>query len=727
VTAEALMPPTPGAAPRPGGTGRTWADLEAIPLTRLKGVGPARAKALASIGLESVADLLREYPRRYLDRRRIAPIRGLAPGDEATVVARVESARLVPARRGRARVEVVVADETGQLRLTFFNQPWRVRQLRSGEEVAVFGRVETFAGRRQMTNPVVDLLGTATGRIVPVYRASEQAGVHSWQVAAMVAESLRRAGRLADPLSASVRRRHGLRERTDALWAIHQPRDDADRVSGRRRLVFDELLALQLPLAVRRAELERRATGLAHPNAPRAALVTELVESLPFPLTGAQRRAIETIALDLARPVPMHRLLQGDVGSGKTLVALASALAVVDGGSQAALLVPTEVLAEQHHAVLGRLLDAVAVRRASEPTVSPARGPLARIGLLTARVTGRRRAELLADLAAGRVDVIVGTHALLSEGVDFRRLGLVVVDEQHRFGVAQRAALVAASAGRHPPHLLVMTATPIPRSAAMTVFGDLDLTVLDERPVGRAPVTTVHLTDEEAADAWTCVRREVAAGGRAYVVCPLVEGSTRIEARAASEERERLADGPLAGIPIGLVHGQLALEERTAAMEAFRSGATPVVVATTVVEVGVDVPEATVMVVRDADRFGLAQLHQLRGRVGRGRRPGWCYLLTGAVSPDAARRLAVLCRSTDGFVIAEEDLRLRGPGTIFGLRQRGRGELRLADLVHDGDLVQAARAVAAEIVAADPDLRRHRLLAAEAAWPEEDLSALPGG
>jgi ATP-dependent DNA helicase RecG len=559
-----------------------------------------------------------------------------------------------------------------------------------------------------MTNPVVDLVGDRTGRIVPVYPQSEKAGLTSWEIGDWVAEALRRARTFVDPLPAPWRRRLQLPDRDWALHQIHAPDSLADGQLARRRLAFDELLRLQVILVMRKRAVERGAVGIRHHTG--GELVGRFRKGLPFTLTAAQDRAIAEITTDMAGPHPMHRLLQGDVGSGKTVVAVAALLTAVESGHQGALMAPTEVLAEQHYAGISALLEGFSLP--SEHTLLADR-PL-RVALLTNRTPARQRAHLHAGLAEGTVDVLIGTHALLTEAVSFRSLGAVVIDEQHRFGVEQRAALREKGPGQVVPDVLVMTATPIPRTAAMTVYGDLDTTVLDELPPGRTPVTTHWARgplDETAA--WERMRAEVAAGRQAYVVCPLVEDSERVQARSAAEERDRLAVHELHDLRLGLLHGQLPARDKEVVMDDFRATRVDVLVATTVIEVGVDVPNATVIVIEDAARFGIAQLHQLRGRVGRGDQPSWCYLLGETPSPEAEERLAALERSADGFELAEVDLELRGEGTILGTRQKGASDLKLASLRRDKALVATARDVAFALVDADPALARLNDLADE--------------
>ena len=717
-----------------GQNGRRLAQLDDISVTTLLSVKPKKAEALAEWGVRSVLDLLTTYPRRYIDRTRTADVADLAVGDEAVVFAEVKSARSIRNPRGRGRVEVSVFDGTGDMTLVFFNQPWREGQLTVGSQVLVWGKLAEYRGKRQMAHPIVDLVArvesgaveSRMNQIIPVYPASAKAGLNSWEIATYVKEALDRAGPLADPLPVEWRRRFKLNGRTDAVRSIHRPERPADPWPARDRLVFDELLRLQLILVLRRRALERAARAIRHqvsPNelSPGGGLGTTLVErfvaGLPFELTGAQRAALTQIFGDMAGPLPMHRLLQGDVGSGKTVVAVGMMLAAVQGGHQGALMAPTEVLADQHYLGVRALADGLEV---IDPGRLGGNRPVS-VGLLTNKVPAKERARVVSELASGQMDIVIGTHALLTEDVRFASLGAVVVDEQHRFGVEQRAGLRAkgrieesGDGATVDPDLLVMTATPIPRTAAMVVFGDLDMTVVDEQPPGRAPITTVWARgDLEEAAAWARIRSEVAAGHRAYVVCPLVEESERVVARSAVEEHARLSAEVLAGLRVGLLHGQLPTAQKKEVMDAFRDGTLQVLVATTVIEVGIDVPEATVVVVEDADRFGIAQLHQLRGRVGRSSMPSWCYLLGGGGTEDGDARLGAVERTTDGFELAEVDLELRGEGTVLGERQTGSSGLRLTKLRRDKEWVERAREVAESIVAADPDLDDHPTLLEE--------------
>ena len=685
----------------------TFDELAQIDIARLKGVGEAKQRALHEYGISDVLELLMTYPRRWVDRTNQQRVADAALGEEVLLVVEVRGVEERQMRNRRKMVNVRVGDGTGTLRITFFNQPWRARQLTVGLVVAIHGKVEDYRGSLQMTNPVVDLIGDRTGRIVPIYPQSEKVRITTWELAALVDQALRRCESrgLADPLSIADQERLGLIGRFEALKSIHGPDSMADATAARRRLAFDELLRVQVELVRRKRELERTSQGIEHVVG--GELVERFVGALPFPLTAAQRRAIDEIATDMASPQPMHRLLQGDVGAGKTIVAVAALLNAVSGGHQGALMAPTEVLAEQHGSGVKALLDGLVVVDGDNLF---GERPL-RVELLTNRVTGQDRREVLAGLADGSVDIVIGTHALIQEGVEFGSLGAVVVDEQHRFGVEQRAALRAKSDGV-VPDLLVMTATPIPRTAAMTVYGDLEVSALDELPPGRTPIATHWAAGPlSEANVWASVRDEVETGRQAYVVCPLIEESENLEVASAEETFEQLAAGELSSVRVGLLHGRMSSAEKEVTMEAFRARELDVLVATTVIEVGVDVPNATVMVVLDADRFGIAQLHQLRGRVGRGEHASTCWLMT--TSEDANPRIEALVASTDGFELAEIDLELRGEGTLMSSAQKGRSDLRLASLRRDRELIEQARGVAFRIIDDDPELAQSNVLRSE--------------
>ena len=538
-------------------------ELEARPVTDLAGVGEGIARSLHGVGVTSVLDLISYYPRRYLDRTREATLGSLKVGEEGMVLVRVEKASTRRTRRGRTLVEVRVTDpdETESLNLVFFNQPWRQEQLSKGREAILFGKVDQYRGRLQMTNPLVDLVGDRTGRIVAVYPQSEAARLHSWDVDRLVAEALRRVMKIrgfADPVPVDVRNRYNLVGRSEAYHGIHRPSSMGEVAEARRRLVFDELLRIQLELVERKQAMECGSAGVAHDIS--GAIIGQFVERLDFDLTDAQRRVIAELLDDMARPAPMHRLLQGDVGSGKTVVAVAVLLTAVQGGHQGAFMAPTEVLADQHHLGVAELLNGMTVL---DPSTLLGSRPLL-VALLTSRTTAGERRRIIDGLAEGTVDVLIGTHALIQEGVEFASLGAVVIDEQHRFGVEQRAALREKNWDGTVPDVLVMTATPIPRTAAMTVYGDLDVSVLDELPPGRVPVASSWESDEFPV--WEAVREEVQAGRQAYVVCPLIEESEALEVRSAEEVFADLAGGELAGLSLGLLHGRVGRAEKEETM-----------------------------------------------------------------------------------------------------------------------------------------------------------------
>jgi ATP-dependent DNA helicase RecG len=694
--------------------GLTLRELAAHSVTELRSVGDANAARLEQMGITTVLDLLEHYPRRYHDRRHTEDIANLVVGEEATVYAEVKKVTARRTRQRRAIVEAEVFDGTSYLRLTFFNQPWRERQLVLGTEAAFFGRVEHYRGRRQMINPVVDILGKEgdeTGTLVPVYPASGKADVHTWQLRRFVKNALDRTQQrgLADPLEDAVRARHALVPRTNAYRGIHRPESNEEVQDARRRLTFDEFLRMQVGLVARKRAVERDQGGIAH--VVEGALVDRFLAMLPFALTKDQEHVVRDVARDMAAASPMHRLLQGEVGSGKTVVALVALLIAVQGGYQGAFMAPTEVLAEQHDLTMRRLLDGLVVPESGSLLGERPVG----IALLTNRTVAAERRRIAEGLAQGTIDVLVGTHALLYEGVEFARLGVVVIDEQHRFGVEQRDLLRGKASGAPEPDVLVMTATPIPRTAAMLIYGDLDRSELRELPAGRSTVTTeiVGPSALERVVVYDRVRDEVAAGRQVYVVCPLVEGSERTQAKAATEEFDRLGAEDLAGLRLGLLHGQLPSAEKESIMQAFRAGDLDVLVATTVIEVGIDVPNATVMVVEDADRFGLLQLHQLRGRIGRGEHPSWCYLLADPSTPEGHARLEAMRDSGDGFDLAERDLEIRGAGEVFGERQSGFSDLKLGRLPRDEAVVVEARAVAEQILDDDRDLAEHAQLREE--------------
>ncbi len=705
-------------------------------------VGGKSAKALdKAFGMQTVADLLTHYPRRYQRRGDLTDMDDLGEDEDVTVLAEIVSVTNRRMQRKRGSIlEAIITDGRARLSITFFNQHWRERELRAGRRGLFAGRVSTYRGRRQLAHPAYILLPdgrddddgvaeTFAGEIIPVYAATS--GVTSWDLAKAVDVALASIDTQADPIPEEVRTRHGLIDFDSALRAIHRPADDAALAAARARLTFDEAFILQVLLAQRRharAHTAARAHGTT--SGP---LLQAFDAQLPFALTASQERAAVEITADLSRPFPMHRLLQGDVGSGKTIVALRAMLAAVDEGHQAALLAPTEVLATQHHASITALL-----------------GPLAQAGLLggsdigtrVALLTGSQptaaRRQQLLDIVSGEAGIVVGTHALLQESVEFNDLALVVVDEQHRFGVAQRAALSQKAAVE--PHVLVMTATPIPRSVAMTVFGDLDITTLDELPAGRQSIAThvVHRpTQPQLLDRlWQRAREEIEQGHRVFVVAPRIDDEdTESSMASVLNVAEQLAQRDAAGLSIGVLHGRMPADEKNDIMRRFSDpNATDpieILVATTVIEVGIDVPIATMMVVLDADRFGISQLHQLRGRIGRGGLPGLCVLVTDQESgTPATARLEAVAATCDGFALANADLEIRREGDVLGNQQSGsRSSLRLLRVIQDADIIAAARTEARHIIDIDPTLQSHPALhdAVQALVDEEQADYLERG
>lgn len=674
----------------------------ATPIQFLKGIGPNLASLFQKLGVQTAGDLLHTYPRRYEDRTNLPPMNSLKPGQWATVKGRLLSLDSRPVSRGRVVVKGTLSDGRYAISLIWFNQPWVKRKLESyrGEMVA-FGQVKDGASYLEIHSPEYELLDDDSGidgfaRIVPVYGLTE--GLMQSQVRRAMSQVVPLSARLADPIPEKVRARYGLMPAAEALQQIHLPDSDDQRVAARRRLAFEEFLVLQLHLCQKREAVHAERglaipTGLNEDGSGAEALWAELAKMFPFEFTGAQRKSIREIWRDMERPYPMNRLLQGDVGSGKTAVAAAAMLAAVRAGYQAALMAPTEILAEQHAAGLSRAFEAAGIE----------------VTLLVGKQTAKQRAKALEEAAQGKARVAVGTHALIQSGVEFQNLGLIVIDEQHRFGVLQRAALREKGIA---PEVLVMTATPIPRTLTMTLYGDLDVSILDELPPGRRPIKTHWRRTVERNAVYEAVRAQVEQGKQAYIVCPLVEDSEKMQAQAATELYQRLSTQVFADLRVRLLHGQLPSKEKEEVMEAFRLGEVDILVATTVIEVGVDVGNACVMVIEDANRFGLSQLHQLRGRVGRSAEQSYCILVGDAKSDDAKKRMEVMVATTDGFVIAEKDLEIRGPGELAGTRQHGFNDLRLADLVKDRDLLEEARELAIKLIKYDPELAHsaHRQL-----------------
>lgn len=706
-------------------------------------LGDRTAKALEStFGYKTVGDLLHHYPRRYLVRGELSDIAALQEGDEVTILAEVFSAstRRFAARKGNM-LEVVVTDGTSKLSLTFFNQAWREKELKVGRQGLFAGKVGVFNGKRQLAHPDYELIADGNdvdaavesfaGKYLPMYPASGK--LPSWKIAQCIELCLGALDEIADPIPQEILDKHQYPSLQQALVQIHQPVDLESAEKSRERITFDEAFLLQLLLVSRREKM-RALDAIARP-VRQGGILTAFDASLPFQLTPGQVAVSQEIEGDLAQAHPMHRLLQGEVGSGKTVIALRAMLAVVDTGGQAALLAPTEVLAAQHLRTIEKLMGPL-----SHGGMIGAPEIATRVTLITGSQSAAERRDALALAASGEAGIVIGTHALLSQSVEFSDLGLIVVDEQHRFGVEQRDAL--KSKAKIPPHLLVMTATPIPRTVAMTVFGDLDVSTLRELPLGRAPITThVVNTLEKPAfleRAWERICEEVAQGHQAYVVASRISadvsedadidflmGTTSLELASVDELAPALATGPLKAVRVAPLHGRLPNDLKEATMTAFAAHEIDVLISTTVIEVGVDVPNATVMVIMDADRFGVSQLHQLRGRVGRGTSPGLCLLITTAIAQTPARiRLEAVAASTDGFELSRIDLEQRREGDVLGAAQSGsRSHLRLLRVLRDEDLILTARADAQVLLERDPALAESPQLAAEFAKVEADTSS----
>ena len=665
----------------------------------LPGIGPARAKRLEKLGITTARDLLLWYPRNYEDRRQSSSI-SQAPEDTPVCVKAMVATppRLSRIRKGLELVKVNAVDDESAMELTFFNQSYLLTALVPGEVYIFFGRVERKGSRFQMTNPVFEPERNRrfTQCIMPVYPLT--AGISNNLLAGAVRRVLEDcAQQLEDPLPAALQQQYQLSRTGYAVETVHFPPSWEELEVARRRLIFEELFFLFLGMAMLKGSGQRQAGPKCAPHD-----LTDYTAALPFSLTGAQRRAIEQCFADLCSGSAMNRLIQGDVGSGKTVVGAACAWLMAKSGYQSALMAPTELLAEQHFRTLSPLLARCGQR----------------VSLLTGSMKVREKREVYAALEAGEIDLIVGTHALLSEGVRFHALGLVITDEQHRFGVAQRSALAAKGEDALRPHVLVMSATPIPRTLALMIYGDLDVSVMDERPPGRQEIQTFLIGEDKRQRLYGFVRKQVQQGHQVYIVCPAVEQNEEsalpgaMDLKAVTAYARELEEQVFPDLRLGLVHGKLKSSVKDAAMSAFARGELDVLVATTVIEVGMDVPNATLMVIENAERFGLSQLHQLRGRVGRGSSQSYCVLISSHANPDTRQRLKALCATNDGFALAEEDLRLRGPGDLFGNRQHGLPPLKMADLAKDTRVLYEARDAAQTLLQQDPELRRpeHRLL-----------------
>lgn len=665
--------------------GDTVASLD-TDVRYIKGIGEARAKALNKLGIYTLRDLVMAFPRAYDDRSVVKSISELIPGESACVIAAVASQpRLSHIKKGLDIVKLRAVDGRGSMNVTFFNQSYVRDSLHVGESYAFYGRVGGLIGAPEMTNPVFEpeaSFGKSTGRIMPIYRLTS--GISQNMMAKATAAGLSACGDvMPDPLPKSVQMGRNLAQSRFSYENIHFPKSFEDLELARRRLIFEELFVLSCALDSLREKRVKKA-GFSMKGAE----LSEFYSALPFKPTDAQRRAIKEAVSDMSRDVPMSRLVQGDVGSGKTAVAMACCWYAAKSGYQSAFMAPTEILAEQHYRTLCDILEPFGIR----------------VALLTGGMTAKGKRETNERIKNGEVDVVVGTHALISGSVEFSRLGLVVADEQHRFGVQQRAALTEKG---ESPHVLVMSATPIPRTLALIVYGDLDVSVIGELPPGRQKIDTFSVGENMRPRIYAFIRKLVKEGRQVYIVCPAVdeiEGDEDV--RAVKEYEEKLEKEVFPDLRVALMHGKMKQKEKDAVMSAFSKGETDILVATTVIEVGVDVPNASLMVVENADRFGLSQLHQLRGRVGRGKHKSYCVLFEGAGGETAKERLGVMCETNDGFKIAETDLRLRGPGDFFGSRQSGLPDMHIASFASDMDILRDAQAAAKELMAEDPELRK---------------------
>ncbi len=706
-TEESPAPPPPSRAKPPEtepGPPLSQTGLDS-PVTTLRGVGPQQAGRLKRLGLRTIRDLLYFFPRRYEDYSQLKPINRLEYGEEVTIIAKVWDAGVRTTRGGGKLFKAVLSDSTGSVEATWFNQPYLADRIKAGHQIVISGKVDEYLGRLCFSSPEWEMLDKEllhTARIVPVYPLTK--GISTKWLRRLVKHSVDYwSKRLPDHLPASVREEAGLMDLENAIVQAHFPHSQETLTQARHRLAFDEIFVLQIGL------LQQRHAWRSEPGKPLTvdeSFLRDFASALPYELTPAQNRALQQIVADLRTDQPMNRLLQGDVGSGKTVIAAAAMAMTVAAGAQAALMAPTAVLAEQHYQTISSLMDKAPGRRLT-------------VRLLTGDVTGQEREEIYTGLADGSVDIVVGTHALIQEGVEFKELAFAVVDEQHRFGVRQRGALRQKG---YNPHLLVMTATPIPRSLELTVWGHLDVSIIDEMPPGRKPVTTRLILPTERERAYSFVRSQVEKGRQAFIICPLVEESDKVEAKATVGEHKRLQKQIFPDLKLGLLHGRLKGDEKETTMARFARGEIDILVATSVVEVGIDIPNATVMLIEGADRFGLAQLHQFRGRVGRGEHDSYCLLVSESASEEAQERLRAVEATNDGFELAQTDLEMRGPGEFLGTRQSGFPDLKLAS-VTDLKLIEAAREAAQRFFETDPQLIHpdNRLLARRVAefWKGE--------
>jgi len=645
---------------------------------------------LKKLGIETVGDLLVHFPHRYLDLSRMRKIGELKGGESATIIGEVREVKSRRSKRGMSVVNVSIFDGTGYITGTWFNQPFITKRLKEGMQVTFSGKISYKYRQLQIDNPFYDILSENSaepihsGRIIPIHPATQNLTTNTLR--RIIKNALDEYGEVPEPLPADLRKRNDLLPKSIALKEIHFPTSRGALVKARARFIFEELFLMQLGLAARKKHIKTQTKGIAHRRD--GDLINRFYEALPFELTADQKKVIDEIQTDMEKPIPMNRLLQGEVGSGKTMVALAALLTSVQSGYQAAMMAPTEVLANQHYLKLKDMLANLGVQTA----------------LLTGTLSRKERERLIQSVRDGDIDIIIGTHAIIQDAVDFKRLGVAVIDEQHRFGVQQRITLKEKG---YFPDILIMSATPIPRTLSLTLYGDLDVSIIKELPGGRKVgehIKTVLLKDTQRDKAYEKIRSEVGAGRQAYIVCPLIEESDKLEVKAVTEEADRLKNEIFPDLNVGLIHGKLKSAEKEETMRQFNAGELDILISTTVIEVGIDIPNATVMLVEDADRFGLAQLHQLRGRIGRGGHKSYCILFASMTTDEANQRMEAIRTVNDGFLLAEADLKIRGEGQIFGTRQSGLPDLKLAKLTRDIEILSTARKEAFTIVDADPTL-----------------------
>ncbi|MBU1727485.1 MAG: ATP-dependent DNA helicase RecG [Candidatus Omnitrophica bacterium] len=655
----------------------------------LKGIGPKRAKAFAAVGIKTVEDLLYYFPRRYEDRTKFSPISKLQEGTFQTIKAQVlvKGKRSSFRRRGFSITEVIVGDETGKISCVWFNQPYLSEYFKVGQSVILYGRVQRYGAKLQMNSPEFELAleqePLSTGRIVPVYSLPQRVGQRTMR--ALVKSALDEyLGQITDCLPYDIRARNNLLNLATSLISIHFPENESLRLKAFERLSFEEFFIFQLPLAMRKLNKKEK-KGLIHKTEGK--LIDDFLSNLTFELTASQQNVLKEIKKDMSGPLAMQRLLQGDVGCGKTVVAACACVIAAQGGYQAAFMAPTEILARQHYEKI-------------KSQVSSLKSEV-RIGLLTSSVDIKEKENISKDICEGKIDLVIGTHALLEEGVEFCNLGLVVIDEQHKFGVGQRALLPAKGAN---PDVLIMTATPIPRTLAITLYGDLDVSVINEMPKGRLPIKTLYFNEDEKRKAYAIARMELAKGNQAFIIYPVIDESVALDLAGAKRMFQELKSSEFKGFRLGLIHGRLDEKEQKTIMASFKDRKLDALISTTVLEVGIDIPNATCMIIEHAQRFGLSQLHQLRGRVGRGEKESTCILIADSKTEESKARIEAMVNFNDGFRIAEEDLKIRGPGEFFGSRQHGLTELKIANPLTQMHLLKRAREDALKLIASDQRL-----------------------